>query len=156
MEENRFERFTLLIDGIHKSINKIKVKFVGSLGIKSVHVFWLYQLSRHPEGLTATEIAAASMVNRSLVSREIEALCNDGYITIAEDGRRYFLTDSGNALAGQISDIVLGVQCEVDRDITREELESFYQTLEKLNNGFSTLAESISLAKHNKKEKSGQ
>ena len=74
METVRFEKFTLLIDGIHKSINKIKFDTAPYLGVKSVHVFWIYELSFHSEGLTAAEIAAVSMVDRSLISREIAAL----------------------------------------------------------------------------------
>ena len=74
LENVRFEKFTLLIDGIHKSISKLKIDTAPYLGVKSVHVFWVYELSLHPEGLTAAEIAAVRMVDRSLISREIAAL----------------------------------------------------------------------------------
>lgn len=140
MEEIRFERFTLLIEGIHKSINKLKLMNVPSLGIKSVHVFWLYQLSRHPEGMSAAELAIASMIDRSLVSREIKALKGGGYISVAK-GRRYVLTDSGKELAVRISEIVKEIQREADIGITEAELESFYSTLMKLNDNFNTIIE---------------
>ena len=81
LESLRFEKFTLLIDGIHKCINKIKFDTAPYLGVKSVHVFWVYRLYRHPEGLTAAEIASTSMVDRSLVSREIEMLKKNGYVS---------------------------------------------------------------------------
>ena len=78
MELERFGKFTLLIDNISKAIHKIKIDTVPYLGIKSVHVFWIYNLYTHPEGLTATEIAANRQIDRSLVSREIAELCSDG------------------------------------------------------------------------------
>lgn len=139
MESVRFDKFTLLIDGIHKSINKLKLKEVSALGIKAVHVPWLYQLYRHESGMTAAEIASVSMVDRSLVSREIEHLMEEGLIASTE--RRYTLTDRGRELTSEILDIMLEVQNAVDDGITEEELSAFYQTLEKLNDNFSRLVE---------------
>lgn len=136
MEAIRFEKFSLLIDGIHKCINKLKVGRVPELGIKSVHVFWMYQLKNHPEGMTASKIAAASMIDRSLVSREIEPLREAGYVTLKSSSRRYILTELGMELAERITDIVLEIQQEVDSGITEQELVSFYATLEKLHDNF--------------------
>ena len=144
MESLRFKRFTLLIDGIHKCIHKIKVDTVPSLGIKSVHVFWLYQLLSYPEGLTSAEIAAENMIDRSLVSREIESLRDSGFINIQSvDGERrrgynsrITLTEEGRELARRISEEVATVQSAADEGITKEELQSFYATLEKLHKNF--------------------
>ena len=146
MEAVRFEKFTLLIDGIHKSINRIKFDTAPYLGVKSVHVFWIYQLSLHPEGLTAAEIAAVSMVDRSLVSREIAALEKDGYVAREDTGNkrsynaRISLTDKGLGLAAKITQEVIKVQSMVDVGITEDELESFYGTLEKLYANFVSLS----------------
>ena len=146
MESIRFEKFTLLIDGIHKSVNKIKFDIAPDLGVKSVHVFWIYELSLHPEGLTAAEIAAVSMVDRSLVSREIAALMKGGYVSCEDTGgkrnynARLTLTESGRELAKKITREALGVQLKVDEGITEDELENFYATLEKLYANFSLLS----------------
>lgn len=145
MEAVRFEKFTLLIDGIHKSISKIKFDTAPYLGVKSVHVFWIYQLSQHPEGLTAAEIASVSMVDRSLVSREIAALEKGGYVAREDTGNkrsynaRITLTDKGVDLAKKITKEAIGVQSMVDVGITEEELVSFYNTLEKLYENFVSL-----------------
>lgn len=145
MEAVRFEKFTLLIDGIHKSINKIKFDTAPYLGVKSVHVFWIYQLSMHDEGLTAAEIAAVSMVDRSLVSREIAALEKGGYVAREDNGAkrsynaRITLTDKGRELAKRITDEAVGVQSKVDEGITEGELTEFYKTLEKLYRNFASL-----------------
>ena len=140
MESLRFERFTSLIDGIHKSINRLKLDKVPKLGIKSVHVSWLYHLIRHPEGMTAAEIAQESRVDRSLVSREIAALKKDGYLALTR-GRYYVLTESGREIADRLVDIISEVQSVVDRNISEEELLSFYSTLEKLEANFAALAD---------------
>ena len=142
LESVRFEKFTLLIDGIHKCINKIKIDTAPDLGVKSVHVFWVYELLLHPEGLTAAEIAAVSMVDRSLVSREIETLKKNGYV-VSEDtgGKRSYnaritLTEKGQELAERIKSEAISVQKAADANVSEEELVSFYSTLEKLYANF--------------------
>jgi DNA-binding MarR family transcriptional regulator len=146
MEAVRFEKFTLLIDGIHKSINRIKIDIAPHLGVKSVHVFWIYQLSLHPEGLTAAEIAAVSMVDRSLVSREIAALEKGGYVAREETGKkrgynaRITLTEKGVELAERITEEAISVQSKVGEGITDGELAAFYVTLEKLYANFVALS----------------
>ena len=140
METIRFDKFTSLIDGIHKSINKLKLVKVSVLGIKSVHVSWLYHLSLHPEGLTAAEIAQESRVDRSLVSREIAALKKAGHITALKE-RRFALTPSGEETVAKILEIIENVQDEVDSGISEEELAAFYTTLEKINANFTRLIE---------------
>ena len=142
MEEIRFEKFTLLIDGIHKKVCRIKNEKVPELGIKSVHMFWIYKLMEHPDGLTAAELASESMIDRSLVSREIATLKKNGYIYSADSKKynmRLRLTDAGVELARRISREAARVQAVVDKGITEEELRSFYKTLEKLSSNFDDL-----------------
>lgn len=144
MEALRFEKFTLLIDGIHKSIHKIKMCTAPVLGVKAVHVLWIYELLLNPEGLTAAELAEKSRINRSLVSRELEELVDNGYIEKIDEGRSNYnavlkLTEQGIALADKICGEVSKVQSAVGEGISKEELAMFYCTLEKLNNNFNKI-----------------
>jgi DNA-binding MarR family transcriptional regulator len=143
MELERFGKFTLLIDGIYKNIHKIKLDRAPYLGVKSVHVFWIYLLRKHPDGLTATELASRSEIDRSLVSRELQKLCADGYImSMGGTGKRknynsrLVLTEKGIELAEYIRQEAMAVQARADDGITEEELEFFYTVLEKLHNNF--------------------
>ena len=141
MEQVRFEKFTLLIDGIHKSIHNLKITIAPHLGVKGVHVLWVWELLKNPDGLTAAELAMRSMVNRSLVSREIEALREGGYVVLSLDGGNKYngklrLTDKGRELAENIGGEVMRIQNAVDEGIDKEELDAFYKTLEKLNDNF--------------------
>ena len=141
MEQVRFEKFTLLIDGIHKSIHNLKITIAPHLGVKGVHVLWVWELLKNPDGLTAAELAMRSMVNRSLVSREIEALREGGYVVLSLDGGNKYngklrLTEKGRELAESIGGEVVRIQNAVDEGISKEELDAFYLTLEKLNNNF--------------------
>ena len=147
MESIRYEKFTRAIDGIHKAINKIKLAEAPRLGVKGVHVFWIYKLLDYPEGLTAAEIAAVSMIDKSLVSREIATLKQDGYIaTLGKEGKkrgynaRLVLTERGVELAKRISDEATRVQAAASEGISEEELSAFYATLEKLHTKFTGIA----------------
>lgn len=140
MIAERFYLFTLLIDGIHKCIHKIKIDVAPEFGVKSVHIFWIYELRSHPEGLTAAELAAKSMISRSLVSRELEMLLQEGYVQMPETGRgkrknynaRITLTEKGEQLALSIAAAGCEVQGKVADAISKEELAAFYTTLQKI------------------------
>ena len=147
MKSERFRRFVLLVDGIHKSVQKIKYNNAPDFGVKGVHTLWVYELLCHPEGMTASELAAESMIDRSLISREIEKLKEIGYIeTDGNNGKRNYntkirLTEKGREVAARIGDIALNIQTRADADITESELEGFYSTLEKLSKNLAEIAE---------------
>ncbi len=139
MIAERFYIFTLLVDGIHKCIHRIKFDFAPHFGVKSVHMFWLYQLRAHPEGLTSAELAECSHISRSLVSREIERLRENGYIQIRETARGkrknysspITLTEKGIELADNICLEARKIQERAGENISEEELIIFYSTLSK-------------------------
>lgn len=138
---DRFYPFVCLIDGVHKSIQKLRVDFAPEFGVKSVHIFWVYELYTHPEGLTSAELAAQSNISRSLVSREIEKLLEDGYVCMEETAHgkrknynsRITLTERGKEIARRIWNEGLNVQNAVNEGISEEELIVFYRTLQRLH-----------------------
>lgn len=156
MIAERFYLFTLLIDGIHKCIHKIKIDVAPGFGVKSVHIFWIYELHSHPEGLTAAELAAKSMISRSLVSRELEMLLKQGYVQMPKTGhgkRKNYnahitLTEKGEQLALSISAEGLQVQDRVAAGISPEELAAFYNTLQKIYDNLRLVAEEREAGEH--------
>jgi DNA-binding MarR family transcriptional regulator len=143
MEKERFGQFIKLIDSIRKSINKLKFENATYLGMKSVNVLWVYELLQHPEGLSASALAANSMVNRSLVCREIEQLRTDGFITCDSANTynvKYYLTERGVEMAHNVCERAMDLQQRAGDGVSEEELESFYNTLEKLNRNLHDIA----------------
>jgi DNA-binding MarR family transcriptional regulator len=147
MERERFRRFVLLVEGTHKAVQKIKFNRAPDFGVKGVHTLWVYELLLHPEGITASELAAQSMIDRSLISRELEPLKELGYIeTDGDPSKRNYnakikLTEKGKEVASNIGKIALEVQTLADNGISEEELDSFYKTLEKINKNLLNIAE---------------
>ena len=147
MEVERFEQFNSLISGIYRDIQKLKAKWTEPLGMKSVHIFWVYLLKNHPEGLSATELSQHSQSNRSLVSREIQELIDLGYVQPAQKagqrryGQKLLLTDAGQEVAQRISEATLDIQNIVNAGIPEEDLVILYRTLGKLMENFHHLTE---------------
>ena len=143
---DRFETFILFIDAIHKSINKLKTDIAPQSPIKSVHTMWLYELLRNPEGLTATEIASKTMIDRSLVSREISALMREGLVNSAStDKKRNYnspitLTEKGRELAEHIATAALKIQNAVSANIDKDDLSVFYTVLERIYNNIDDIS----------------
>lgn len=145
MDEERFEEFSTLISGVHGNVQKLKARYTAQLGLKPVYVVWLYLLRVHKEGLSASELAAAGKIDRSLVSRELDFLLKEGIVTTSGSGerRRYgwklTLTEKGEELANTISAVALDIQKTVSRSIPPEELAVFYNTLKTLAGEFENL-----------------
>ena len=143
---DRFETFILFIDAIHKSINKLKTDIAPQSPIKSVHTMWLYELLRNPEGLTATEIASKTMIDRSLVSREISALMREGFVkSDSVDRKRSYnslitLTEKGKELAEHIAAAALKIQNAVSHNVDMDELSVFYSVLERIYNNIDEIS----------------
>ena len=147
MEAERFEQFSSLISGIYRDIQKLKTKWTEPLGMKAVHIFWVYLLKNHPDGLTASELSRHSQSNRSLVSREIQELIDLGYVRAEAStrarryGQKLMLTESGRKVANQISEVSLNIQNEVNAGIPEEDLIVLYRTLGILMQNFHHLTE---------------
>ena len=147
MKVERFEQFNTLISGIYRDIQKLKAKWTEPLGMKAVHIFWVYLLKNHPEGLSATELSQHSQSNRSLVSREIQELIDLGYVHPEKKfnqrryGQKLLLTESGQKAAHRISEATLQIQNQVNAGIPEEDLIVFYRTLGTLMENFHYITE---------------
>ena len=65
---NRFQTFTTLLNGITKSIQKIKTEEMKHFGLKSVHVSCLYSLYERDKPMTFKELCIACDVDKALIS----------------------------------------------------------------------------------------
>lgn len=145
MEQERFFRFTRLIDSLHKSVMRLRLEKAPAFGVKGVHVFWVYELARHPDGLSAAELAQSSKIDRSLVSRELAVLKKQGLVAADNAARSYNaklrLTEAGKKAAEDIKAIAMEIQSRASAGIPDAELASFYATLEKLSRNLSSISE---------------
>lgn len=139
MGETRFEDFVGIIGALNKEIQRIKNAEARRLGFRGSDVMCLYYLVKHPEGLTAAELARMADVSRAAMSRTVAHLAEDGFVEVDEDTTYRApirLTDKGYEAARPLDDIIHRVLDEAGGELaTRQRLQmydSLNHILEKL------------------------
>ena len=147
LESERFSKFVYSIEHLRKCVKALEAETAMRLGIKGVHIFWIYSLIDKSEGLTASEIARKNNINRSLVSREVEELIKEEivcYCNMNPSGGKYnakiVLTDKGRKVADEILRIGIDSQNKTSADISEDELELFYSVLERMSENLSKIS----------------
>lgn len=148
----RFEKLTIGVTRIYKSIQKIKKARMNSLGLKGTHVMCIYYLSQHPEGLTASDLCNMCKEDKAGISRILSDLESRGFICYDSSlqERRYrakaVLTDTGRTHARKISDLIMHAVDAGGQGLTEKEREIFYRVLfliaDNLEQLSTTLAQS--------------
>ena len=131
--EERFETFTVLIAKISRSIRKIKNQEMSDYGLKSPHISCLYYLYLH-DGLTATELCERCEEDKATISRSLDYLETNGYLTCeSRSSKRYksplILSEKGNDVGKKIFDKVALIIDRVGTGMTEDERIIFYRSL---------------------------
>ena len=129
--EERFETFTLLIAKISRSIRRIKTEQMAEFHLKGPHVSCLYYLSAAP--LTAAELCERCDEDKAAISRSLDDLEKNGYITCESTGRRYraplHLTKRGRAVCRGMSQRIDRIVDAASQGLSEAERKSMYQAL---------------------------
>ena len=141
---DRYVVFSTYIEKLYKDIQKVKTERMNRLGLRSTDVSVLIMASRHPDGLTVTELAAECGVDKAVVSRATHILLLQGYMTYTNNILRNYrkkikLTEKGIATVESISQLAEQAVSEVSQDISQSDLDNFYRTLEKITQNISRL-----------------
>ena len=127
--QKRFETFTVLINRISRNIKKIKNQEMAEYNLRSAHISCLFHLYLVEGGLTATELCERCEEDKATISRAIDYLESNDYLTChSKSAKRYksplLLTDKGKAV-GKVS----GVLNQTGTGLTEEERVAFYRSL---------------------------
>ena len=142
--QERFELFTALITKINRNIRKIKNQEMSEYGLRSPHISCLYYLYCVGE-LTATELCERCEEDKATISRSIDHLEKEGYISCeSKTLKRYksplVLTDKGRAVGKRISDKIARVLDDVSGGLTEEERLAFYRSLTIISDNLDSIA----------------
>lgn len=155
MEQDRFLRFSSLLNEAQKSIAKLKYTKMESYGLGSAHTVCIRILQEHTEGVTKSELAKLCCVDKAQISRVIGDLLEKEYVSVSTPERnyrqKYKLTDKGTQVATEIRQITLEINRFVSKDIPDEKIVIFYNTLEEICN---KLAEAETLFGNHSEDKS--
>jgi DNA-binding MarR family transcriptional regulator len=141
---DRYVTFSTYIEKLYKDIQKVKTDRMNRFGLRSTDVSVMIMASRHPDGLTVTELASECGVDKAVVSRAMHSLLLQGYMTYTNNILRNYrkkikLTEKGMATVDTISHLAEQAVSEVSRDISQSDLDIFYRTLEKITKNLNSL-----------------
>ena len=129
----RFETFTLLVSKLSRSIRKIKSEEMAEFGLKGPHVSCLYYLSQCG-GLTASELCERCEEDKAAVSRSLDYLEKNGYLTCGSGGARRYrsplrLTEKGRDACRTIGGRIDAIVAEASAGLGAEERAVMYRAL---------------------------
>ena len=141
--QERFKTFTVLITKIKRSIRRIKTEEMAEFDLKSPHVSCLYYLYK-AQTLTAKELCDICEEDKAAVSRSIEYLETNGYVTCNSKMQKRYrtpleLTEKGREIGARIVeriDRILGAASEgldeAERLVMYRSLALISENLQKL------------------------
>ena len=146
---DRFVAFTTMIDDIGKSIQKIKTDRMERFGLQSTDALCLAVLSRRPEGLSLTALAAACRLDKAAVSRAMHRLFESGNVAYRESATKntyrapLVLTDKGKAVVDAMRELAADAVTHASADVSPESLEILYTSLEQIRKSLARYASEL-------------
>ncbi len=142
--QERFETFTVLINRIGRNIRKIKNQEMVEYNLRSSHVSCLYYLYTSG-GATATDLCERCEEDKATISRAIEYLESNGYITCeTKNTKRYksplCLTEKGCEAGKKIADKINGVLAAISDGLTEQERVAFYRSLSIISDSLENIS----------------
>ncbi len=143
--EQRFETFTVLINRISRNIRKIKNQEMSAYQLRSAHISCLYYLYSSAS-LTATDLCERCEEDKATISRSLEYLESNGYLTCASQSTKRYksplvLTEKGMEVGKKIADKVNLVLDEISTALSEEERIALYRSLSIISERLDGLAQ---------------
>ena len=139
---SRYERLSSAISEISRLINRISAEVMKDYGLKGAWAKYLLVMHRHKTGITAARLCLLCERNKSDVSRALAELEELGLI-MKLSGNRYraklILTERGSEIATGIARRAMDVITFVGKDISEDEREIFYHSLDSISQNLATI-----------------
>lgn len=135
---DRYSRFTILINRISRSIHRIKDDVMSRYGLKSAHVSCLYYLYKEGKPLTARELCDKCEEDKAAVSRAIDLLNQEGYVTCGGNTEKKYkspitLTRKGEEVGRVVAVKITDILSVLDDGVSDEDREILYGSLETVS-----------------------
>lgn len=155
--KERFETFTVLINRIRRNMRKIRIREMSDYGLRSAHLSCIYYLYMSKNGLTATELCERCEEDKSTVSRALEHLEANGFITChSHRAKRYksplALTEKGRVVGKSVSERAEAILSQIGKDLSDTDRAAFYRTLSIISGNLQAIADDDS-SRGNKMQK---
>ena len=108
----------------------------------------LYQLKKHTEGLTATELASLCEEDKAAISRSLSQIETKGLVAFTDvDGKKRYrtvitLTEQGRKVCEQISQKIDALLEINSKGVSDDEREIFYRIFSKIAGNLEIISKS--------------
>lgn len=141
--KERFKTFTVLIMEINRYIHKIKTEEMSEFDLKSPHVSCLYYLYKSGE-LTAKELCDISKEDKASVSRSIEYLETNGFISCNSTTKKRYkailtLTEKGREIAAALAKKIDAILEQASVGLSEENRAVMYETLSLIHDNLENI-----------------
>ena len=142
---NRFEQFSSIMFGIWRDIQRLERDEMIKYGYKGAYAQYLVALSQHPDGLIVSRISEICDKDKAAVSRIMAEMLENGLVCRADGAVNGYrgklkLTETGREIAERVCENARIAVAAVGQEMTEEEREIFYQTLERISSRLDELA----------------
>ncbi len=144
--EERYQLFTTLIAKCARAIKKIKSGEMSEFNLKGLHVSCLYYIYVSKKSLTATELCEICDEDKANISRAIDMLEEDGFVTCNSKTQKKYncpisLTEKGMAVAKSVADKVDNIVMRASQGLSEENRRVFYSSLTLISNNLEKICE---------------
>lgn len=132
---SRYEQFSYIISSIYRQIQKIERDEMIKYGVRGSYAQYLAAMSRHPEGMTSTQLCEVCDRDKAAVSRALADMEDHGLVmrqsaTDSNYRATITLTQQGRKLAAIVFDRAQTAVDAAGQGLTDEDRKVFYAALD--------------------------
>jgi len=140
---NRYNTFTVLVSSVNRCIKKIKTEKMSEFNLKSTHLSCLHYIY-NSDGMTAKELCDICKEDKGLISRSLEHLEENGYITYEHTEHKKYrtklnLTEKGVEIAEKLNQLIDEMVVSASDGVSENDREIMYNVLEKINTNLNVM-----------------
>lgn len=141
---DRFERFSLAISENSRCLHKLAAEELAKYELNSAHAFYLINLIRYEEGITAAKLGELCCKDKADVSRMVSIMEKKGLVQrepVGGNGYRALLklTDEGKAAARHVQERAALAVKLAGAGLSDSDREIFYRALDLITANLQTL-----------------
>lgn len=141
---SRYEQFSFFISTIYRQIQKIERDEMIKYGVKGSYAQYLAAMSRHPEGITSSQLCEVcdrdkAAVSRALADMEEHELIARQSPTDSNYRASITLTEKGRKLAAIVFERAQTAVDAAGQGLTEEDRRVFYASLDLIASNLQTI-----------------
>ena len=147
--KERYELLTVNIAKVSRYIKRIKSEEMADFdsSLKGPHVSCLYYIYKSNGTMTAKEITDACEEDKAAISRSLDSLEKEGYISCESKTEKWYksplsLTDKGKVIAAKVAVKIDKIVDMAGVGLTEENRKIFYESLELISKNLKNLYDS--------------